>query len=48
MKKIYKKLEAEQIERGVIFSSHLIGGSITHEITKEDMKKTRLKRKRHN
>ncbi len=36
MRKIYKPLLQEQIDRGVIFSSELIGGGIRHEVFKDD------------
>lgn len=41
MRKVYKSLLQEQIDRGVIFSSELIGGGTRHEVfaTDEDKHK---------
>ena len=36
MKKVYKELDADQIARGVYFSSNLIGGGKIHELAESD------------
>lgn len=45
MRKKYLPLTKEQKERGVIFSSELVGGGIVHEIT-EDMSIREQERKK--
>ena len=39
MRKVYKKLTSDQIARGIIFSSNLIGGGKVHEVHKDDKEK---------
>ena len=39
MRKVYKALTNEQKNRGVIFSSELIGGGLVHEVFKDDENK---------
>ena len=39
MRKKRLKLTSEQKARGVIFSSHLVGGDITHEVKASDSNK---------
>jgi hypothetical protein len=36
MRKIYKKLTKEQINRGVVFSSQLLPNGTLHEVLKND------------
>ena len=36
MRKVYKKLTKDQVERGVIFSSELIGSDNIHEVLRTD------------
>ena len=45
MRKIYKELNEDEKARGVIFSSHLIGGCRVHEVTQEEMEEDAMKAK---
>ena len=37
MRKVYRKLTSEQLERGIIFSSELSPNGTVHEVTKENI-----------
>ncbi len=41
MRKVYKSLTSDQIARGIIFSSELVGGGKIHEVHEDDEDKDR-------
>lgn len=40
MRKVYKELTSDQVARGIVFSSELVGGGKVHEVHKDDEDKT--------